>query len=213
MRTVLLHDLGDPLAGAGWRSVAPVEWIVPDLPGHGAAPAPRTGHYDPMAAVALARWAIGEDTHARLIGVGGNAHSALVHAAGGGCGGGAVIVDGLWGPWRTSEEEIDVLHATLRAIVADRDATGPPPMTGLDRRTSYGYGVMSSAPFSQRFWGVIHQPVLAIETPASTTPPREREERLSWFAGPATLVELSEGAPSRVVAAITDWHPAEAPPG
>lgn len=206
MTTVLLHDLGDASAGAVWRSVAPADWVIPDLPGHGTAPAPRTGHYDPMAAVAVARWAIGDAPSGRLIGVGGNAHSALVHAAGGGCAGGVVVVDGLWGPWRTAEAEIDALYATLRAIVADPAAAAPPPMTGLDPRTTYGYGVMCSAPFAKRFWRAIDQPVLAIETPASTTPLGEREERLAWFAGPTTLVELAADDPRGVVDAIAAWH-------
>ena len=208
MTTVLLHDLGDPSGGAIWRSTAPVDWVIPDLPGHGATPAPRTGHYDPMAAVALARWAIGGDPDAQVIGVAGNAHSALVHAADGGCAGGVVVVDGLWGPWRTAEQEIDVLYATLRGIVADPDATGPPPVTGLDPRTTYGYGVMSSAHFAKRFWGVIDQPVLAIETPASTTPPGERDERLSWFAGQTTMVELGDRSAAAVIAAVIAWRPA-----
>ena len=51
MTVVLLHDLGDPVGGAGWRSAAPPNWIIPDLPGHGSTPAVRTGHYDPMSAV------------------------------------------------------------------------------------------------------------------------------------------------------------------
>lgn len=212
MTTALLHDLGDPSGGATWRAAAPTDWVIPDLPGHGTARAPRTGHYDPMAAVALARWAIGHDTDARVIGVGDNAHSALVHAAGGGCGGGAVIVDGLWGPWRTPAEEIDELYATLRGIVSDPAAHGPVPASGRDPRTTYGYGVMSSARFARRFWSVIDQPILAIETPASTTPAGEREERLSWFTGPTTLVEVSDGDPGRIVTAITDWRP-EPPPG
>lgn len=213
MTTVLLHDLGDPSGGAAWRAAAPSDWVVPDLPGHGSTPAPRTGHYDPMAAAALARWAVGDDTDARLVGVGGNAHSALVHAAGGGCAGGVVVVDGLWGAWRTPAEEIDELYGTLRAIVSDPGAHGPTPPSGLDPRATHGYGVMSSAAFSERFWAAIHQPVLAIETPASTTPPGERAERLSWFSGPATLVELDDRSPSAVVAAITGWSPANSPLG
>lgn len=206
MTTVLLHDLGDPSAGATWRAAAPADWVIPDLPGHGSTPAPRTGHYDPMAAVALARWSIGTDPDARLVGVGANAHSALVHAAGGGCAGGVVVVDGLWGPWRSAEEEIDALYAGIRAIADDPGATGPAPATGRDPRTGHGYGVMVSAPFAHRFWGAIDQPVLAIETPASTTPAGERAERLAWFGGPTTLVELPHADETAVVRAVTAWR-------
>src|SRR6476620_9207444 len=147
MTVVLLHDLGDPGGGAHWRSAAPPDWIIPDLPGHGATPAIRTGHYDPMSAVAIARWAIGREPNgdgATLVGVGHNAHGALVGAAGGGCDR-VVVVDGLWGPWRTPAEEVDAFYAMIRAIASDPAATGPPPASGLDSRATYGYGVMSSA--------------------------------------------------------------------
>ena len=58
MTVVLLHDLGDPVGGARFRSVAPPDWIIPDLPGHGSTPVVRTGHYDPMSVVAIARWSL-----------------------------------------------------------------------------------------------------------------------------------------------------------
>ena len=68
MTVVLLHDLGDPVGGARWRSAAPPDWIIPDLPGHGSTPAVRTGHYDPMSAVAIARWTLARATerHGRV---------------------------------------------------------------------------------------------------------------------------------------------------
>ena len=208
MTVILLHDLGDPVGGAGWRSAAPPDWIIPDLPGHGLAPALRTGHYDPMSAVAIARWTVarqrnGADT-SRLIGVGSNAHSALVGAAGGDCDR-VVVVDGLWGPWRLPAEEIDAFYAMIRAIAADPAATGPPPASGLDPRAGYGYGLMSSTRFAQRFWATIDQPVLAIETPRSTTPRDERVERLTWFGGATTLVELDAADAATVVDAIQAW--------
>src|SRR5438552_15414680 len=89
MTVVLLHDLGDPVGGALWRSAAPPDWIIPDLPGHGLTPATRTGHCDPMSVVAIARWTLARRQNgadpSTLIGVGCNAHSALVVAAGGDC--------------------------------------------------------------------------------------------------------------------------------
>jgi hypothetical protein len=179
MTVVLLHDLGDPVGGARWRSAAPPDWIIPDLPGHGVTPA-------------------------TLAGVGHNAHAALVVAAGGDCER-LVIVDGLWGPWRGPADEVDAFYTMIRAIAADPAATAPPPATGLDSRASYGYGVMSSARFARRFWGTVDQPVLAIETPRSTTPRDERGTRAAWFGGPTTLVELDEGDPVAVVDAIQSW--------
>ena len=208
MTVVLLHDLGDPVGGALWRSAAPPDWIVPDLPGHGITPAVRTGHYDPMSVVAIARWTLGHQRNgadpSTLVGVGCNAHSALVGAAGGDCDR-VVVVDGLWGPWRLPAEEIDAFYAMIRAIAADPAATAPAPESGLDPRAGYGYGVMSSARFAQRFWGTIDQPVLAIETPGSTTPRDERLERLAWFGGVTTLVELDAADAATVVDAIQTW--------
>lgn len=207
MTVVVLHDLGDPAGGAGWRVAAPPDWSVPDLPGHGRAPAPRTGHYDPMSAVAIARWLIAGhagDDPCTLVGVGRNAHGALVHAAGGGCDR-VVIVDGLWGRWQNPAEEIDTYYAMIRAIAADRAATDPAPAAGPDPRAAHGYGVMTSAGFSRRFWSAVTQPVLVLETPASATPPDERSERTSWFGGPATLVELPTAEPADVIAAIRAW--------
>lgn len=204
MTVMLLHDLGDPRAGAAWRAAAPDDWIVPDLPGHGETPAVRTGHYDPMAVVALARWELARHGEATLVGVRANAHSALVHAATGACAR-VVVVDGLWGPWRTPEESIDDLYGFVRAVAADPDATAPAPTRGLDPRTRHGYGVLVSARFARLFWGSIDRPVLAIETPGSPTPAAERDERLAWFGGATTLVELGTDHSHAVVGAIEDW--------
>lgn len=207
MTVVVLHDLGDRDGGARWRDVAPDDWHVPDLPGHGVAPAPRTGHYDPMGAVAMARWilAAGDpDDPSMLVGVGQNAHGALVHAAGGGCDR-VVVVDGLWGEWRDPATEIDTYYATIRALAADPAATGRAPAFGLDPRATYGYGVMTSARFAQQFWATIAQPILVVETPASSTPPAERSERAGWFGGPVTLVEVATADPVDVVAAVRAW--------
>lgn len=204
MTVVVLHDLGAAEAGAPWRAVVPDGWLAPDLPGHGVAPAPRHGAYDPMGPVTLARWALaGEGV---VVGVGQNAHGALILAAGGGCSA-AAIVDGLWGPWPRPEEAIEATYADIRAILADERSVGPPPAAGLDPRTRHGYGLSVSPAFAQRFWGAITCPVLVIETPSSATPPIERADRVGWFGGPATLVELHDAAPAAVVAAVAAWHP------
>jgi hypothetical protein len=204
--TVLLHDLGDPAAGAPWREVVPDGWHAPDLPGHGATPAPRHGAYDPMGPATLARWTLAQDPGGGVaIGVAQNAHGVLILAAGGGCSA-AVVVDGLWGPWPSADEAVEAMYAGLRGMLADEAATAPPPASGLDPRTVHGYGVSVSAAFAQRFWGAITCPVLAIETPASTTPPGERDERVSWFGGDTTLVGLDDGTPASVVAAVLAWH-------
>jgi pimeloyl-ACP methyl ester carboxylesterase len=201
---MVLHDLGDADAGARWRASAPADWIVPDLPGHGETPAPRTGHYDPMAPVALARWALADRAESTLVGVGQHAHSALVHAAGRGCSR-VVVVDGLWGEWATPREAIDEFYASIRALADDESATGPMPARGLDPRTRHGYGLFMSERFLRQFWGCIDVPVLAIESSKSITPPSQRKERVSWFGGPCALVHIDGADPSAVVTEILDW--------
>jgi len=199
---VLLHDLGAEEAGEPWRAAAPEGWVVPDLPGHGSTPAPRHGAYDPMSPVTLARWTL--DGTGVVVGVGQNAHGALILAAGRGCDA-VAIVDGLWGEWLEPEDAIEEMYASLRGILADPGATGPAPRSGLDPRTRHGYGVSVSPSFAQRFWGSVVCPLLAVETSASTTPPGEREERLSWFGGETTLVELDTAAPHEVLRAVEAW--------
>lgn len=204
MTVVLLHDLGAPEAGAPWRAAAPQGWHVPDLPGHGRTPAPRHGAYDPMGPVTLARWTLGGA--GLVVGVGQNAHGSLILAAGEGCSA-VAIVDGLWGPWQEPEPAIDAMYAGLRSILADEGAVGPPPQSGRDPRTAHGYGITVSPAFVQRFWGSVTCPLLAIETPASPTPAGERQERVAWFGGPTTLVELDADEPAAVVAAVEAWTP------
>jgi hypothetical protein len=201
---LLLHDLGAEGAGAPWRSVAPDDWVVPDLPGHGRTPAPRHGAYDPMGPVTIARWAL--DGEGFVVGVGQNAHGALILAAGGGCDA-VAIVDGLWGRWEEPDDAIEQVYGGLRALLADDGATSLPPTSGLDPRTKHGYGVYMSSTFAQRFWGAVSCPVIAVETPASTTPKDERAERASWFGGTSTVVELSSPEPSAVIAAVAAAWP------
>jgi hypothetical protein len=199
---VLLHDLGALEAGEPWRAAAPAGWHIPDLPGHGVTPAPRHGAYDPMGPVTLARWAL--NGSGLLVGVGQNAHAALILAAGGGCDA-VAVVDGLWGPWQDPEAAIEEMYAGLRALLADEAAVTAAPPSGLDPRTTYGYGVNVSPAFARRFWGAITCPVLAVDTPASPTPPDERAERITWFGGDTTLVELDSSEPAAVTAAISSW--------
>jgi hypothetical protein len=199
VRAFLLHDLGSEAAGAPWREVLPKGWEAPDLPGHGSTPAPRHGAYDPLGPTTLARWAL--EGKGLCVGIGQNAHSALILAGGGGCES-VAIVDGLWGRWSTAEEAIDGMYGGIRGLLDDDRATGPPPPSGLDPRTRHGYGVTVSAEFVRRFWGAITCPVVAVETPASVTPPDERAERMSWFGGDTVLMEVGTVAPAVIVEAI-----------
>jgi hypothetical protein len=203
----VLHDLGSEAAGEPWRAVIPDGWEAPDLPGHGSTPAPRHGGYDPLGPTTLARWALGGA--GLVVGVGQNAHGALILAGGRGCDA-VVIVDGLWGRWLSADEAVDEMYAGIRRLLEDDGATSPAPPSGLDPRTRHGYGVTVSGAFAQKFWGAVSCPVLAIETPGSTTPPEERAERVSWFGGASTLIELDTAEPQRVVDAILTWGPAAA---
>jgi hypothetical protein len=198
----VLHDLGAEEAGEPWRAVVPAGWLAPDLPGHGDTPAPRHGAYDPLGPVTLARWAL--DGRGVVVGVGENAHGALILGAGGGCER-VAIVDGLWGGWPSPEEQIAEMYASLRRVFEDAGAIAAPPANGLDPRARHGYGVHVSPDFCRRFWGAVTVPVLAVETSRSTTPPDERVERVSWFGGPAELVELPSDDPAAVVAAVLSW--------
>ena len=203
MTVLVLHDLGAPDGGAAWRAAAPRGWVVLDLPGHGRQPAPRQGHYDPMAAVTLARWSLGDAAPSSTVaGVGHNAHAALILAAGKGCGR-VVVVDGLWGGMPTPAAAVAETYATIRAVVASGDATRPPAEGAVDPRAQHGYGVDVSEAFLRRFWGAVSVPVLVIETPVSATPPEERIERTSWFGGPTTLVEAAASSPEAVIEAIS----------
>jgi hypothetical protein len=208
----VFHDIGDADAGAQWRSAMsesawPEPWRAPDLPGHGAAPAPFNGAYDPSVAIVLARDVILSDLGgtALVVGRGEHAYPTCVLAIGG-LASAVVLVDGLSGPWQTPREDIDEMYSWLRSIADDPDATADPPPNGLDPRARYGYGI-AGAPraFCGRLWRAVKVPALLLETPASTTPAGERAERASWFGGSATLVEESSADPGALLAHIAAW--------
>jgi hypothetical protein len=153
----------------------------------------------------LARWATAAEADASLVvGVGQNAHAALVLAAGRACGA-VAVVDGLWGRWQPPATVISAMYDGLRRVLDDPGAVRPPPPSGLDPRTRHGYGVHASPGFLRRFWGAITVPVLAIETPASRTPPGERAERAAWFGGPTNVIEVDDEAPATVLAVVVRW--------
>ena len=127
----------------------------------------------------LARWAL--DGEGLVVGIGQNAHGALILAAGGGCDA-VAIVDGLWGPWQTADDAIDEMYDGIRRMLDDDGATVPPPPTGLDPRTRHGYGVTCRPP-SRRSSGARSPARCSRRDPASITPPDERAERCRWFGG------------------------------
>jgi hypothetical protein len=140
-----------------------------------------------------------------VVGVHGNALGALMLACGEAVEA-VAIVDGLWGPWpATAAERVDVMYDHIRAVLADPAATAAPPPHGLDPRGAHGYTIVATPRMIQRAWGCIERPTLVVETPQSPTPVGERGERLSWFGGPTTLLELDDGAPGAVLDAIAGW--------
>ena len=195
----LLHDLGSEAAGEPWRAVVPEGWEAPDLPGHGATPR--------RATVPTTRWArsrspAGRSRQGLAVGVGQNAHGALILAAG------AVAT-----PWRSSTA-CGVRGRAPRSrstrCTPASDGCSPTrarrrrrPAAGLDPRASHGYGVTMSASFAQRFWGAITCPVLADRDARVATPPDERADGSAGSAGRRRARELhGGGGPGRVVAAI-----------
>ena len=205
---VVLHDVGDPDGGERWRAAAPgPHWEAPDLPGHGVAPAPRNGAYDPSTPWTLARWRI--EAHgidgSLVVGVGQNALAALMLACGEACER-VAVVDGLWGPWPvTPAARVDVMYDHILAVLADPPAWGPPPAAGLDPRAAHGYTIVATPRMIRRAWGAVACPTLLVETPSSVTPPEERAERSAWFGGPTTLVEVDADDPATVLDAIAAW--------
>lgn len=205
---VVLHDLGEPDDGAAWRAACPDErWEVLELPGHGTAPAPRNGAYDPMGPMTLARWRLAAHGPAGTlaVGVGANAVGALLLAAGGACER-VAVVDGLHGPWlEAAEDRVELMYRQIRGIVADPAAHRAAPTGAVDPRTAHGYAVVTTPRQCRRFWGAVECPALVVETPASRTPEGERAERVGWFGGPTTLVELETAEPSAVLDAVGAW--------
>jgi hypothetical protein len=126
--------------------------------------------------------------------------------AGGGCCEAVAIVDGMWGEWpATPEARVEVMYRQVRAVLADPASRGAPPTEGTDPRTAHGYGLVVTPRLCQRFWGAIECPTLVVETPRSRTPAGERAERVAWFGGPTTLLELDAADPATVLGAIAGW--------
>ena len=170
---------------------------MPDLPGHGATPAPRHGAYDPMGPVTLARWALG-GRRASLVGVGQNAHGALILAAGGGCDA-VAIVDGLWGPWPTADDAVDAMYAgaprdrsTTTAPTGAAAGVGPRPADDARLRR---HACRRRSP--QRFWGAV-----------DLSRARHRDARVGDAAGGARRAPRAGSAARRRSSSSTTATPA-----
>jgi pimeloyl-ACP methyl ester carboxylesterase len=193
---LVIHDTGDPRAGSRWTTLTdawPGDALAPDLPGHGESPPPTGGHYKAGdAAIAALRAAdaagiTAGDADVTVLGHGWGGFAAEIVAAAGRASR-LIVVDGLGPPWCSVDELVADRHRWLRDVLAD-PASLTPPKTSPDPRLVHTYASIWDRGFIRNLRRSIAVPVLAVETPASPTPPAERDERLSDYAGPATLVE------------------------
>ena len=215
---LFLHEVGDAEGPRRWRALAdpggpqPGVVLVPDLPGHGVVP-PEEGAYYAPGDVALvgvrALAAAGLDGEPPLVaGHGWGAFGAELLAAAGRASA-LVLVDGLGGPWVSRRELIDAQHAWVRAVLADPAALAPPPPGVLDPRLRHGFPSIWERTFTEARRGAITVPVLALESPASPTPPGEHAERVGAFGGDARVEEISEASPQAVLGALSAWSRAQ----
>jgi pimeloyl-ACP methyl ester carboxylesterase len=225
---LFLHEVGDAEGPRRWRALAgpggpqpgpgghrhgwPGVVLVPDLPGHGVVP-PEEGAYYAPGDVALvgvrALAAVGLDGEPPLVaGHGWGAFGAELLAAAGRASA-LVLVDGLGGPWVSRRELIDAQHAWVRAVLADPAALAPPPPGALDPRLRHGFPSIWERTFTEARRGAITVPVLALESPASPTPPGEHAERVGAFGADARVEEISEASPQAVLEALSAWSRAQ----
>jgi pimeloyl-ACP methyl ester carboxylesterase len=207
---LVLHDLGDPAGGSPWRdAIAATGWrglvLAPDLPGHASAPAPPGGAYDLADPVlAAVRTLPAEAPAPVVIGVGLSGWSAWLLGLGGRAAA-VVLVDGLGGPWQDPTTVVAAGRERLRAMADDLAATGPPPAGGPDPRLAHGVPPQSSRDLAVRAAAAMPVPVMVVETPGSPVDAEDAIELVGGFAGGATLVEMSERAPSVVAPGILAW--------
>jgi pimeloyl-ACP methyl ester carboxylesterase len=209
MTTALLviHDVGDPRAGSRWTELTqawPGPALAPDLPGHGETPPPTGASYAPGDAAFHADQALQQaglaDAEVCVLGHGWGGFAAEFLAAAGRAAR-LVLVDGLGPPWCSVEELVADQHRWLRGTFADPAALAP-PRGAPDPRLARGLWSIWEHGFIAGLRAAIAVPVLAIETPASQTPPDDRTERLGAYAGPGTLVEIDAPSAVAVTAAL-----------
>lgn len=202
---LVMHDVGAEGA-ARWRAAFATAWagdvIAPDLPGHGAAPAPVGGNYELGDAVfAVADHLPGPDDRQPLVlGAGRNGHAAQVLALAGRASG-LVLVDGLGGPWLDVRERNAELRAMRRALLATPAALDPHVPGTTDPRTTFvvgprdrghALGVLADLPV----------PTLVVETPSSPTPDARD---LVDVIPHGELLRLPSADPSVVAGPVVDW--------
>ena len=208
---LVLHDVGDPGGGGPWRvALEGAGWSgavhAPDLPGHGATPAPVGGSYelgDPVLAV-LPSVPADADHRPVVLGVGTNGWCASILAVGGRASA-LVLVDGLGGPFRPQAEAMAAERERIRAIADDPTAVGPAPAGGLDPRLRHGVSPMGSRAVAERAAAATSVPVLVLESPASPVTPEERDAVAGRYPAGATVVEVESADPDAVAPCVVSW--------
>ena len=211
---LVLHEIGDEGAGGPWRRAVdragfPAGSAAPDLPGHGAAPAPAGGSYDLSDPVVSAMgWLVGLPSGARppvVIGVGSSGWAAQVLALGGRAAG-LVLVDGLGGPWRSTDEAMAAEYDWIRAVADDPEATGPPPAAGLDPRAAYGPGPDAgpNRELAREVAAGLPGPTLVVLTPACRLDENGVAE-LTGLMTAAKVVRLESRDPDEVAGVVRAW--------
>ena len=211
---LVIHDTGDPAAGSGWQDLLegwPGDALAPDLPGHGEAPPPTGGHYKAgdagIAAWRAADYAGVTGDGVWVVGHRWGAFAAEILAAAGRVSR-LIVVDGLGPPWCTADELVADRHRWLRDVLAD-PASLEPLVAAPDPRLAHGYPSIWEHDFIRRLRRAITIPVLAIESSHSPTPPDERDERLSDYTGPTTLMYAAGHLPGAVISCLrhVGWLP------
>lgn len=210
---LVLHAPACEGGGEPWREAfTAVGWrgrvLAPDLPGHGAQPAPVGGWYDGASAVLSAvRLLEGRSEEAAPMIVVGELSSgwAATVIALAGRASAVALVDGLGGPWLSPSRLVGRGRDLLREIADDPLAVAPAPPSGFDPRLRHGVPGHGSRSLAEQSASQLAVPVLLVESPASELSPDDVDDLLLRFSAPVTNVAVPSRSPDRVVPAIAEW--------
>ena len=202
---LVLHEIGAMAGGEMWREAFGGKAEVPDLPGHGSAPAPIAGHYELYDAAFTAAELLTTGPVELLVGIGKSGWAAELMGAGGKADA-VALVDGLGGPWADPATVIAEGAAWVRGIADDPAAVEPPPVGRPDPRLHHGVPPMRSRHMAERAAAAVAVPVLLVETPASPLEPADVDELAARFAGGATVLRLDSSEPAALAGAVLGWE-------
>lgn len=200
----VLHDLGADGgrpwsdAFAGWDGTV----VAPDLPGHGAAPAPVGGHRelgDTVFAVAGHLRPV-DDPQPVVVGVGRNGNAATVLALAGRAAG-LVLVDGLGGPWLDIPGRNDAQREVRRRILATPEACAPHEPGTTDVRADLVLGPVDRE-HVVTLLAALPVPTLVVESPSSVTPDADA---VASVIPDHTLVRVDARSEGLVADVVRDW--------